>query len=129
MVPAAQQFSEGQKPQENLAKPAKSNVVNNTQTFAPDSAFKDVKQVIKPEKGTVIEVVVAWGERVIATHHFSTASTVDIGTDPSCDIILPLVGTPLRKHKFIKIDSLAHVFISKEMSGEYVTSSNTGKVF
>ncbi|MCB0357903.1 MAG: FHA domain-containing protein, partial [Bdellovibrionales bacterium] len=95
VVQPAQQFVEAQKPVENIKS---THPPKNKQTFAPTGAFKDIKQFIKPEKGTVIEVLVAWGDRIIATHHFSKAGNVNIGTDPSCEITLPLMGTPLRKH-------------------------------
>ncbi|MCB9026187.1 MAG: AgmX/PglI C-terminal domain-containing protein [Bdellovibrionaceae bacterium] len=125
-INVSQTFVEGQLPKENLLK---KKHVKSEGTYAPESAFTDIKQIVKPEKGTNIEVVVAWGERVISSHHFSKAGKVEIGTDPSCDVILPLVGTPLRKHKLLKIDSMAHVLITKEMTGEYVTGSNTSKTF
>ena len=126
VVQVNQVFVEGQKPKEDLIK-IKSPKAKKT--FAPESGFKDIKQIIKPEKGTSIEVIVAWGERVLSTHHFNKAGSVSIGTDPTCEVTLPLVGMSLRKHKLIKIDSLARVLITREMSGEYLTGSNVTRTF
>ncbi len=128
VVPRGQQFSENQMPQESVIK-AKEVIRVSEGTYAPESAFSSIKDIIKPGKGTVIEVVVSWQERVISTSHFSKSCIVNIGTDPSCDIILPLLGTELRKHKLLRIDSQAHVIITKEMDGEYITGGNKVKSF
>ncbi len=119
----AQQFSPNEKPKDKIGKP-----INKT-TYAPSSEFSDIKQIIRPEKGTIIEVVVAWGERVISTAHFSKSGSVYIGSDSSCDIVVPILGTNLKKHKLLKIDSLAHVLITSEMDGEYIHSTQSSRSF
>ena len=125
IISTAQKFSPNKKPSEALSKP----IPKGKSTYAPDSEFDNIKQFIKPEKGTVVEVVVAWRERVISSHHFSSSSTVYIGSDSSCDIQVPVIGTSLRKHKLLKLDSMARVFITQEMDGEYVTSNQSVKSF
>ena len=92
--------------------------------FAPPSKYRDVKEFVKPQKGTVIEVLVAWRERVIATHHFSGSSngprTINIGSQPDNDIVLPLISSKVRTQPLVKIQGQAIVFIPAEASGELV---------
>lgn len=66
-------------------------------TFAPPSKYNDVRDFIKPSKGTVVEVLVAWRERVIASYHYSGSKTVTIGSRPDNDIVLPVASSKIRK--------------------------------
>lgn len=87
-------------------------------TFAPASKYSDVREYVKPSKGTVVEVLVAWRERVIATHHFSQKQTVTIGSHPDNDIVVPVLSARVRKLPILKIDSQAVVLVTQEMRGE-----------
>ena len=89
-------------------------------TFAPPSHNTSIKEVIKPSKGTVVEIVVAWRERVIATYHFSEKKTVTIGSHPDCDVSLPLLSGRNRKIPIVSIGNTASIIISPEMTGELV---------
>ena len=89
-------------------------------TFAPPSKYKDVRDFVKPSKGTVVEVLVAWRERIIESRHFSGTQTVTLGSNPGCDIVLPLLSSRVRKISLLKIDRVAKVFVSPEMTGELV---------
>ena len=116
-------------PRANPAHPARENghKKKKKKTFAPPSRYNDVKEYIKPSKGTVVEVLVAWRERVIATHHFSQKATITIGSHPKNDIVLPVLASNMRKIPIVKIDGQAIVLITPEMSGELIkgqTSSN-----
>lgn len=97
-------------------------------TFAPPSKYKDLREFIKPSKGTVVEVLVAWRERVIASYHFSGTKTVTIGSHPDNDIVLPLVSSKIRKLPILKIDRQATIFVTQEMRGE-VTSGQLSTTF
>ncbi|HEX4923805.1 MAG TPA: AgmX/PglI C-terminal domain-containing protein [Bdellovibrionales bacterium] len=89
------------------------------QTFAPPSDIKDISKVIKPGKGSVVELMVVWGERILSTHHFDKAGVVNIGSHPDNEIILPVFGSPHIKHPLVKIDSFVTVFVSDSMTGEH----------
>lgn len=89
-------------------------------TYAPSSTYKDLKQVIKPAKGTVVEVVVAWKERIVSTYHFSENKTIYVGSHPKNDIILPVFGSATVSHPLLKIDGAAKVFLTSDFRGELV---------
>ncbi len=58
-------------------------------SFAPPSAVKDLRDFLKPTKGPVVEVLVAWRERVIQTYHFTKPQVVNIGPKSTNDILVP----------------------------------------
>lgn len=88
-------------------------------TFAPPSAFKDLREIIQPGKGTVIEVIVAWRERVLKTYHFHKKSSITIGYGEDADIQIPLLNVPKDKFTLIKVGALATVHFTREMTGYY----------
>jgi outer membrane biosynthesis protein TonB len=89
-------------------------------TFAPPSKYSDVRDFVKPSKGTVVEVLVAWDERIIATHHFHSAKVVSVGSHPDNDIVLPLQSAKVRKMPVLKIDKQAIILISSSFGGELI---------
>jgi hypothetical protein len=89
-------------------------------TFAPPSRFANVKDFVKPTKGTVVEVLVAWRERVIATYHYAHKGTITMGVHPDNDIVLPVMVSRARKIPVVKIDLRATVLVAPEMTGELV---------
>lgn len=58
-------------------------------TFAPPSEFDDLKKYLKPTKGPVVEVIVAWQERVLETYHFGGNTDVNIGSSDRCQVKVP----------------------------------------
>ena len=42
-------------------------------------------------QGTVIEVLVAWKERIISTHHFAEKGVVSIGSSSKADVVVPVM--------------------------------------
>lgn len=94
-------------------------------TFAPPSRYNDVREYVRPSKGTVVEVLVAWRERVIATHHFSEKRTITMGSHPENDIVLPMFASRARRVPILKISSQAVVLISPEMSGELIRGQSS----
>lgn len=89
-------------------------------TFAPPSRYSSVKEFVKPTKGSVVEVLVAWRERVIATYSFSEKMVVMIGSQPDCHVPIPIMGSRLRRAPIVKIDQITTVFILPEADGEIV---------
>lgn len=92
----------------------------NRKTFAPPSRFTNIKEVVKPTKGSVVEVLIAWRERIIATYSFSEKKVVTIGSKPDCDIPLPIMGARLRSAPIVKVDQPCVVYILPEANGEVV---------
>lgn len=96
-----------------------------SKTFAIASKHSDVRDFVKPSKGTVVEVLVAWRERVIATHHFSSAKTITMGSHPSNDIVFPLFASNVRKLPIVKIERQAIVMVAPEMAGTLIRGQET----
>lgn len=93
-------------------------------TFAPESEIKDLKKHFKPTKGPVIEVIVAWQERVLTTYHFTGDKTITVGSDSKSDIQLPgqfLKGT----QPFIETKNGTRVLATIEMAPELVSGAQT----
>lgn len=89
-------------------------------TFAPPSRYTNVKEFVKPTKGSVVEVMVAWRERVIATYSFAEKMVVTIGSQPDCHVPIPIMGARLRRAPIVKVGQPTVVFILPESDGEIV---------
>ena len=88
-------------------------------TFAPPSGIQDVREIIHPGKGSTIEVIVVWKERILKVYHFYKKSSITIGYSDDYDITIPLLNVSKHKHTLMKIGSLATIYIHKDMSGDY----------
>jgi len=99
-------------------------VVPSEKTFAPPSSFKDANEIVRPSKGTVVEVLVAWKERIIATKHFSEAGVVTIGADPEADLVVPIMPAG-SLYPLVRIHSLASIAITADMPGELVRENGS----
>ena len=76
---------------------------------------------IKPSKGSVVQVLTAWGNRIIDSTNFEKSS-VTIGSDPSSDIVLPFARGV--NHKLLKISSGgAQVIVPNGARGSVVTKT------
>jgi hypothetical protein len=103
---------------------AQFNKNKGRKTFAPMSAFTDARDVIRPGKGTVVEVLVTWRERVIAARHFTERGDISVGADPMSDLVVPLFpgGT---KVNLVRIQSLASVYVTQDMQGELIRDQDS----
>jgi outer membrane biosynthesis protein TonB len=86
-------------------------------TFAPAAPYKDLKDIIKPHKGSVVEVIVAWKDRILSSNHFSTHGSVFMSSAPDADVVVPIVSSK-SKYELIKIGANVSVCLTQEMSGE-----------
>jgi pSer/pThr/pTyr-binding forkhead associated (FHA) protein/outer membrane biosynthesis protein TonB len=66
-----------------------SKASRHEKTFAPASEIEDLGSYLKPTKGPVIEVIVAWQERILSTHHFGGDQNATIGTSAKADVFIP----------------------------------------
>jgi TonB family protein len=78
-------------PESARAKPSSSghSKKSATGTFAPSSEIRNLESYLKPTKGPVVEVIVAWQERVLATYHYGADQNVTIGSASKADIEIP----------------------------------------
>jgi hypothetical protein len=49
----------------------------------------DLNKIVKPGKGSVLEVSVAWQDRIIETYHFSGSKIINLGSKQADQIFLP----------------------------------------
>lgn len=93
-------------------------------TFAPPNPYKDLKEVIKPHKGSVVEVLVAWNNKILSSNHFSQKGSVFLSSAPDADVIVPIISSK-SKYELLKIGSVCTVCLTPEMSGEVVRDGET----
>lgn len=93
-------------------------------TYAPNSPFTDARDIIRPSKGTTVEVLVTWKERVIAARNFKEAGEVTIGSDPTSDLIVPLFPGGA-KYPVLKIQGIATVRMTQDMQGEVIRDGSS----
>lgn len=92
-------------------------------TFAPASAYKNINEFIRPTKGTTVEVLVVWRERVISAHHFNENGPVTVGTHPSCDVIVPLISSNVNKAPLLQINNQVQIMLYPGMEGVLVSEN------
>lgn len=100
------------------------NIASNTVEVAssgeaaPLSSFTSVDELIDPSsRGSVVEVIIAWQERVLKTYHFMEKQKVRISNVSGSDMYIPLPGNRFR-HELLEIDDLCTVKIAPSMAGE-----------
>ena len=93
-----------------------------------NESVQKLSETMKSSKGSIVEVVVAWKDRVLTTSHFDQEGTVSIGGDSTSDIQIPLIGVPRVKHKLLKLGPGVRVTISAEMSGDYYKDGVKGSI-
>lgn len=95
-------------------------------TFAPPSEVSDLRTYLKPSKGSTLEVIVAWKERILTTYHyrkkgFVKAAEVDNGpTDHA--IYLPSQFAP-RNWPLFEISNGVKVNLTSDMKAESVQNN------
>lgn len=95
-----------------------SNQIDVAGTFAPPSAISEENQVLKPSKGSVLEICVSWKERIIESYHFRGNKAVTIGTGEKVDILLP-AGVFSGPHVIVDFQTgVASVNLRSEMTGD-----------
>lgn len=81
-------------------------------------ADKELAQALRKSKGGTVEVVVAWRDRVLSTHHFTGKRDVTIGIAETNTIVLPLLGLTVPELTLLRIDGTVKVHITHEMTGD-----------
>jgi outer membrane biosynthesis protein TonB len=84
-------------------------------TFAPPSEITDLATYLKPTKGSTLEVLVAWQERVIESYHFrGVKGLICAGSGSKDQIVLP---------KSIAVKSLPLIRIKQGVAQIYLRDS------
>ncbi|MCC6138350.1 MAG: FHA domain-containing protein, partial [Bdellovibrionaceae bacterium] len=99
--------------------------VKGVKTFAPNSHYKDLGEFVRPTKGSTVEVLVSWKERVINSYHFHQKGTFYYGSHPSCDILVPSLTTKVNRAPLVQIDGQASVYIPPGMAGSLVVGNQS----
>lgn len=111
-------------PQAKKVGAAKVHTKKEHKTFAPASPYKDLKEIIKPSKGSVVEVLVAWKDRVISTNHFNRKGSVFISSAEDADVVIPIISSK-SKYELLKLGTQCTVCLTPEMTGEVVREGET----
>lgn len=93
-------------------------------TFAPPAPYKDLKEVIKPHKGSVVEVLVSWNNRVLSTNHFNRPGSVFISSNEDADVVVPIISST-SKYELLKIQGQCTICLTPEMTGEVVRDNES----
>ena len=96
-------------------------------SFAPMSEVKDLKDVLRPTKGNVLEVIVAWRERILTTYHFKHKSIIRVGDTKNEQISLPTRNIP-RGWPLVELGSAAKINVPSEMKVELYNAQGTQTV-
>ncbi len=92
----------------------------NKKTFAPASEVKELRDLLRPGKGNVVEVILSWKERVLTTYHYRTPGIIRLGPGEKFEINIPEgvcpVGWPL-----VEVGPETRVAATSEMKVELVT--------
>lgn len=96
-------------------------------TFAPPSEITDLKSYFQLTKGSTVEVVVAWKERVLNTYHFQGQQLVRVNFDGERQISLPDGFVP-RGYALFEMKGGLKVQTTPEMEIELVTSLGGQKI-
>lgn len=96
------------------------------QTYAPQSHYRQTDEFIQPTLGSGVEILVAWNERIIASHHFQKKGEIKLGSQIDCDVVVPLNHFYKKNLSLVKIDHVVEVnvplgmksILSQKLEGE-----------
>lgn len=91
-------------------------------TFAPPSEVQDLKTYLKPGKGAVVQVIVAWKERILTTYHYKGTKPVKVNVGGDRDLALP-DGLVPKGFQIIDLTNGLRVNTTGEMGVEMVSSA------
>lgn len=95
-----------------------------TKTFAPPSEVQNLKTHLKPGKGTTVEVLVTWKERILTTYHFRGNQAVRVNVGGDRQVALP-EGLVPRGFPLLEMAGGLRVNTTNEMDVELVSSAGT----
>jgi pSer/pThr/pTyr-binding forkhead associated (FHA) protein len=94
-------------------------------TFAPQSNELDPNKIIKPSRGSILEISIAWKERVLETYHFTGNKIINAGSKETDHVAVPdsvLKGT----FRLVELQgTTALVNIRADMVGDLILAKGT----
>ncbi|MGZ6480201.1 MAG: AgmX/PglI C-terminal domain-containing protein, partial [Bdellovibrionales bacterium] len=75
-------------------------------------------------KGSVVEVMVAWNNRVLSSNHFKEKGSVFISSSDDADVMVPIISSTSR-YELLKISTQVTVCLTQEMTGELIRDGET----
>ncbi|MBX3018616.1 MAG: TonB family protein [Bdellovibrionaceae bacterium] len=88
--------------------------------FAPPSEIKDLRDYLRPTKGPIVEVITAWRERILQTHHFVGTRVLNLG--PKGDVFAPIQYVP-QPMPFIELQGGTRIFVPDSVTAETINLS------
>lgn len=83
---------------------------------APESSYDNVEDIIDPNsRGSIVEIMICWKERVLKTYHFSNNKKIYLSNLDNQDIYVPLFG-PEFKHHLLTLGENCRVHVASSMS-------------
>ena len=89
-------------------------------TYAPPSAIKDLDTVILPGSGNNVEVLVAWGDRMISVYHSTKDEIISIGAGSNATIQIPNL-VQKEPYPLVHSGQIAQIALAKGMTGKIIT--------
>ena len=88
-------------------------------TFAPSDEVENLDEYLDFSVGNLIEVLIAWKNRVLHSFHFSNKGSVYLGSEKSCEVpVSNLLG--VKKYKLMEIDMGIKVFLDHGVKGALI---------
>lgn len=97
-------------------------------TYAPTNRDPQIDNVLKPGKGSGVEVVVVWQKRILNSYAFSEKGEVTLGTHPDADIFLPLMDSPQVRTPLLKIEAATQVYFTGQTQGEVIRQGSNSNL-
>lgn len=91
-------------------------------TFAPPSEVQDLRTHLKPGKGAVVQVIVAWKERILTTYNFKGNKPVKVNVGGDRQLALP-DGLAPKGFQIIDLANGLRVNTTGDMNIEMVSSA------
>jgi len=85
--------------------------------YASASTYDNIDEILDPSsRGSVVQVLICWKERVLKTYNFSNSKSVYLSNVDGSDVFVPLVG-PNFKQKLLTLSDTCRVHLSSSMAG------------
>ena len=121
--PDSQELQPVSSSQENLWKDLLP-IRSSKQTFAPKSRVKDLEKELQLGKGEIVEVLVAWQDRIVSVYHAKKNEIVTIGHHAKASIRIPnMVNNEL--YNLVQASPVAQIRIGSEMDGKIIRKTKT----
>lgn len=63
-------------------------------TYAPGGHVENLQEYLRPTKGSQLEILVCWQDRITASYHFQNKKVITIGSDQRADVQVPSAYFP-----------------------------------